>query len=234
MTTRYGVFAIVLLAFAGCVELSQILGPGPGEPPAPNFNDNVSTNGNANSNGNDNADTNGNGNDNAGTNGNENDNANTNGNENDNVNSNGNENDNTNTNGNQNENDNAADEDDAIFGGVGDIPPLEGEVVTTSSGLKYIDITVGQGEMPVPSSIVTVNYVGWLTNGTEFDSGQTVQFALNGVIAGWTEGVGSMRLGGSRRLFIPPDLAYGENGSPPNIPPNATLVFDIDLLDIQN
>lgn len=216
LPVRYGVFGLILALLAGCVEIGRLLGPTPGDPPAPNFNrnenDNVSTNGNAN--------------DNIGTNGNTNDNASTNGNQN--------ANDNANDNGNLNANDNIADEDAPLFGGIGDIPPLEGEVNTTASGLKFIDIEVGAGETPLPTSMVTVNYTGWLTDGTEFDSGQSVQFSLQGVVAGFAEGVGSMRLGGSRRLLIPPDLAYGESGSPPSIPPNATLVFDIDLLEIQN
>ena len=225
MNIRHGVWIVVMVASVGCVELSQLLGPQPGEPPAPNFNDNLPSNGNENTN------TNGNANDNADTNGNTNEN----GNANDNASTNG--NDNASTNGNDNANgngnDNSTDEADAIFGGIGDIPPLEGDVVTTDSGLQYIDIIVGEGDMPLPSSIVTVNYVGWLTDGTEFDSGDTVQFALTGVIEGWIEGVGSMRLGGKRRLLIPPDLAYGEAGTA-TIPPNATLIFDIDLLEIDN
>jgi len=134
-----------------------------------------------------------------------------------------------------NANDNAADEDSPIFGGIGGIPPLTGlETVTTDSGLTYLDIEEGQGAEPEPSARVTVNYVGWLTDGTEFDSGDGVQFSLAGVIAGWTEGVSSMRIGGRRRLLIPPELAYGEAGSPPKIPANATLVFDVDLLEIEN
>ncbi|MCP4589705.1 MAG: FKBP-type peptidyl-prolyl cis-trans isomerase [bacterium] len=121
----------------------------------------------------------------------------------------------------------------AIYGGVGEIPPLpDVELVTTDSGLTYADIVVGSGVQPEPSSEVTVNYTGWLTDGTEFDSGDNVKFNLNGVIAGWTEGVGSMHMGGTRRLLIPPDLAYGANGSPPSIPGDATLVFDVDLLPI--
>lgn len=227
MIVRYPVFGLVLAVMAGCVELGQMLGPQPGIPPAPVFNDNddeeidnVSTNGNANTNGNDNE--------------NENENDNANGNDNENGNDNANANSNDNSNVNENENDNDTDPDDVIFGGVGDIPPIEGEVETTASGLKFIDIEVGGGEMPLgPSTTVTVNYVGWLTDGTEFDSGNSVQFSLGGVIAGWTEGVGSMRVSGRRRLLIPPDLAYGEQGSPPTIPPSATLVFDVDLIAIQ-
>ncbi len=134
-----------------------------------------------------------------------------------------------------NTNDNSGEEVSPIFGGIGDIPPLEeGEPITTDSGLTYIDVEVGQGPPPEPTARVTVNYVGWLTDGTEFDSGDSVQFGLNQVIGGWTEGVGSMQVGGRRRLLIPPELAYGEAGHAPTIPPDATLIFDIDLLDFEN
>ena len=132
-------------------------------------------------------------------------------------------------------NSNGFDPESPIFGGIGGIPPLEGvEPVTTESGLTYIDVDAGLGEQPEPTARVTVNYTGWLTDGTEFDQGSPIQFALTEVIAGWTEGVGSMRVGGLRRLLIPPDLGYGEAGSPPNIPPNATLVFDVELLEFEN
>jgi peptidylprolyl isomerase len=76
---------------------------------------------------------------------------------------------------------------------------------------------------------VTVNYVGRLLNGTQFDGRDNQQFTLNGVIAGWTEGLGSMQVGGRRQLIIPANLGYGANGSG-NIPPNSTLVFDVALL----
>jgi peptidylprolyl isomerase len=116
------------------------------------------------------------------------------------------------------------------------IPTVTGDIVTTASGLRYIDITVGDGESPKPTDRVTVHYTGWLTDGTKFDSsvdrGQPATFALNGVIAGWTEGVGSMKVGGKRRLIIPSDLAYGPSGRPPRIPGGATLIFDVELLKI--
>ncbi len=113
---------------------------------------------------------------------------------------------------------------------------VDGAGTVTASGLQYFDMVVGDGPQPSgPATRVSVHYSGWLTDGTKFDSsvdrGRPSTFALNGVIAGWTEGVGSMRVGGKRKLIIPPDLAYGPRGRP-KIPPNATLVFDIELLEI--
>lgn len=110
-----------------------------------------------------------------------------------------------------------------------------GDVITTPSGLGYIDIVEGTGAQPAgPESRVKVHYTGYLVNGVKFDSsvdrGQPVEFMLNQVIPGWTEGVSTMKVGGKRKLIVPYALAYGEAGRPPRIPPKAMLVFDVELL----
>lgn len=106
---------------------------------------------------------------------------------------------------------------------------------STGSGLWFVDVTEGTGSQPASTDKVKVHYTGWLTNGTKFDSshdrGREAEFRLNGVIKGWTEGVGSMKTGGKRYLVIPPDLAYGASGRP-SIPPNSVLVFEVDLVEI--
>ena len=93
-------------------------------------------------------------------------------------------------------------------------------------------IKEGDGPSPAATDTVTVNYKGTLIDGKEFDSGNGISFPLNGVIKGWTEGLQVMKAGGSTRFFIPSDLAYGPSG-PPNIGPNSTLIFDVDLLSIK-
>ncbi len=111
-----------------------------------------------------------------------------------------------------------------------------GEATTLPDGLMYYDLREGTGAMPQgKQSTVKVHYSGWLVDGTKFDSSydrdQPAQFMLGGVIPGWTEGVGSMKIGGKRKLIIPWALAYGERGRGP-IPPKATLIFDVELLEI--
>lgn len=116
-----------------------------------------------------------------------------------------------------------------------------GAQVTTPSGLKYTDLVVGTGPSPRPGQTAVVHYTGTLTNGTKFDSsvdkGQPYSFVLRStppsVIPGWDEGVATMKVGGKRRLEVPPALGYGPAGRPPRIPANSTLLFDIELLDVK-
>jgi FKBP-type peptidyl-prolyl cis-trans isomerase len=109
--------------------------------------------------------------------------------------------------------------------------------VVTPSGLHYQDLVVGDGILAEDGMQVLVNYTGWLTDGTKFDSsydrGKPFEFTLGSgmVIRGWDEGVKGMRVGGKRKLTIPYDLAYGEEGRPGAIPPRATLVFEVELVN---
>ncbi len=117
--------------------------------------------------------------------------------------------------------------------------PTGGKVHKLPSGLQYEDMVVGSGKMAEPGMNVSVHYTGWLTDGTKFDSSvdrnQAFQFQLGAgmVIRGWDEGVKGMRIGGKRKLTIPPDMGYGAAGAGGVIPPNATLVFDVELLDVK-
>jgi peptidylprolyl isomerase len=113
-----------------------------------------------------------------------------------------------------------------------------GVEVKTPSGLRYVDEVVGTGESPRTGQNVTVHYTGTLANGTKFESsvdrGQPFTFRIGTavVIKGWDEGIITMKVGGKRKLIIPPDLAYGAAGRP-GIPPNATLTFEIELLSLK-
>jgi peptidylprolyl isomerase len=112
------------------------------------------------------------------------------------------------------------------------------DAVTTPSGLKYVEIKEGDGATPKTGQTVVVHYTGTLENGTKFDSSRdrnqpfSFKIGVGQVIKGWDEGVGSMKVGGRRQLIIPPDLGYGARGAGGVIPPNATLLFDVELLKI--
>jgi FKBP-type peptidyl-prolyl cis-trans isomerase len=114
-----------------------------------------------------------------------------------------------------------------------------GRMITTESGLQYEDVVVGTGRQAQVGDTATVHYTGWLQNGTKFDSSvdrkQPFSFRVGAgqVIKGWDEGVGTMKIGGKRKLIIPPDLGYGSRGAGGVIPPNATLTFDVELLDLR-
>lgn len=114
-----------------------------------------------------------------------------------------------------------------------------GKPTKTASGLMYFDIKLGTGKRPTAKSSITVKYTGWLTNGRKFESTDDVKepltIPMTHVIKGWAEGIGAMKVGGKRKLIVPPDLAYGTQGrrDPRRpIPPNATLIFDVELLEV--
>ena len=111
--------------------------------------------------------------------------------------------------------------------------------ITTASGLTYVELVVGTGRDAAAGNLVTVHYTGWLTNGKKFDSSvdrsEPFSFPLGAgrVIKGWDEGVAGMKVGGKRKLTIPSQLGYGARGAGGVIPPNATLVFDVELLEVR-
>jgi len=125
------------------------------------------------------------------------------------------------------------------YGGNLKVAQANQDAVRTASGLTYVDEVVGNGPQPQSGQTVSVHYTGWLTNGQKFDSsldrGQPFEFVLGAgqVIRGWDEGVASMKVGGTRRLTIPPALGYGARGAAGVIPANATLVFEVQLLGIR-
>lgn len=116
-----------------------------------------------------------------------------------------------------------------------------GPEVTTASGLKYVDLAEGTGATPQTGQTVSVNYTGTLQNGTKFDSSydhpgqKPLEFPLGtpNIIQGWNEGIATMKIGGKRKLTIPPSLGYKAFGKPPDIPPNATLIFEVELVGIK-
>ena len=105
--------------------------------------------------------------------------------------------------------------------------------IETDSGLIIEELRFGEGAEAQPFDTVTVNYVGTLADGREFDrSAKPVTFMLTQVVKAWQEGVPGMKVGGKRRLIVPPELGYGSRGSPPKIPPDAMLIFEIELVDL--
>lgn len=115
----------------------------------------------------------------------------------------------------------------------------DGKEVTTPSGLKYVELTIGDGKEVKMGSEVQVHYTGTLENGTKFDSSldrgkpYPVVVGKSSVIKGWHEGLQGMKAGGKRKLIIPPDLAYGADGRPPQIPPNSVLIFEVEAVDVK-
>ncbi|MFQ5579210.1 MAG: FKBP-type peptidyl-prolyl cis-trans isomerase [Nitrospiria bacterium] len=114
-----------------------------------------------------------------------------------------------------------------------------GKLEKTTSGLQYVDLVAGKGGLPRKGQRVLVHYTGWLKDGDKFDSSVdrgepfAFQIGIGQVIRGWDEGVMTMRVGGKRKLIIPPELGYGRRGAGGVIPPNATLVFEVELLDLK-
>lgn len=114
----------------------------------------------------------------------------------------------------------------------------EPQIVTTPSGLKYIDLVEGTGPSPSPGDNCEVHYTGWFENGTQFDSSKgkapfVFPIGQGRVIKGWDEGVATMKVGGKRKLIIPASLGYGDRGAGGEIPPGATLIFEVELLGIR-
>jgi FKBP-type peptidyl-prolyl cis-trans isomerase len=116
---------------------------------------------------------------------------------------------------------------------------VTGAPITTASGLQYWNIKPGTGALAIPGKKVKVDYTVWLTNGKKVDTsvgtGHPYEFTLGNreVIKGWDEGIAGMKVGGKRQLKIPPALAYGEQGSPPDVPANSTLIFDVQLVGVE-
>jgi FKBP-type peptidyl-prolyl cis-trans isomerase len=124
-----------------------------------------------------------------------------------------------------------------VFAGQDQAQPTAKEVVTPS-GLKVIDLKVGQGEEAAPGKVVEVQYIGWLANGTRFDTSRehqpfTFRLGAGDGIKGWDEGLVGMKVGGKRKLVIPPELGFGKQGVGSVVPPNAVLVYEFELLQVR-
>ena len=117
---------------------------------------------------------------------------------------------------------------------------MDEESIQTASGLEYVEISLGTGASPKTGDTVSVHYTGWLKSGKKFDSsvdrGEPFEFPIGKgrVIKGWDEGVGTMKVGGKRKLVIPAHLGYGERGAGGVIPPGATLIFEVELLGVRS
>jgi peptidylprolyl isomerase len=113
----------------------------------------------------------------------------------------------------------------------------EGEEITTPSGLKITDLKFGTGTEVKKGDTIVAHYTGTLESGKKFDSsldsGHPATFSLHQVVPGWQEGIPGMKVGGKRKLVVPPELGYGSRGMPPDIPPNAVLIFEIELIDVK-
>jgi FKBP-type peptidyl-prolyl cis-trans isomerase len=126
-----------------------------------------------------------------------------------------------------------------VGSGCGGEHAEEPERIKTASGLEYEDLVVGTGASPNPGQVVVVHYTGWLTDGKKFDSSldrnKPFEFPIGRgrVIKGWDEGVVTMKAGGKRKLYIPPELGYGAGGFGQLIPPNSQLVFEVELLEVK-
>jgi FKBP-type peptidyl-prolyl cis-trans isomerase len=125
----------------------------------------------------------------------------------------------------------------AFVGDGSDKSPDDADMITTPSGLKYKDLTVGDGEQAKPHDTVVVHYTGWLKNGTKFDSSKDhgdkpATLSLDRVVEGWKEGIPGMKVGGKRKLIVPPKLGYGSQEQA-KIPPNSELTFEVELVDVK-